>query len=88
MRLAVVGNPENRRVALFLAAAQRAGRPTPEVFPWLGVLTTGRVPGPGTLVRIDSPGENPEVDRLLRELGSGRPATVTEHGRITGGAAG
>ncbi|GAA1593829.1 STM4014 family protein [Actinoplanes couchii] len=86
MRLAVVGIPENRRVALFRAAAERAGLPPPEVFGWRDVLTTGRVPGPGTLVRIDSPGEDPEVDRLLRELGSGRPAEVAEHGRITGAA--
>lgn len=87
MRLAVVGNPGNRRVALFAAAVQRAGLPAPEVFPWLGVLRDGRVPGPGTLVRVDSPGEDAEVDRLLRELGSGRPARPAEHGEIVGGAA-
>ncbi len=86
MRLAVVGNPENRRVALFRAAVERAGQPEPEVFAWREVLTAGRVPGPGTLVRIDSPGEDAEVDRLLRELGGGRPAAVAEHGRIIGGA--
>ena len=82
MRLAVVGNPENRRVALFAAAAQRFGLPPPEVFPWLDVLTSGRVPGPGTVVRIDSPGENAEVDRLLRGA-----ATPAEHGEIIGTAA-
>lgn len=87
MRLAVVGNPENRRVALFTAAAQRAGLPAPEVCSWRDVLLCGRVPGPGTFVRIDSPGENAEVDRLLRELGSGRSAVVAEHGEILGTAA-
>ncbi|SDS48509.1 STM4014 family protein [Actinoplanes derwentensis] len=87
MRLAVVGNPENRRVALFRAAVERAGLPAPEIFPWRDVLTSGRVPGPGTLVRIESPGEDAEVDRLLRELGSGRPAGAAEHGQIVGGAA-
>ena len=82
MRLAVVGNPENRRVALFTAAVRRFGLPAPEVFPWLDVLTAGRVPGPGTVVRVDSPGENAEVDRLLR--GASGPA---EHGEIVGAAA-
>ncbi|WP_281900996.1 STM4014 family protein [Phytohabitans aurantiacus] len=87
VRLAVVGNPENRRIALFDAAARRAGLPAPEVYPWRDVLLSGRVPGPGTLVRIDSPGEDAEVDRLLRELGTGRPATVAEHAEILGTAA-
>ncbi len=87
MRLAVVGNPANRRVALFTAAAARAGLPAPEIYSWHEVLLAGRVPGPGTVVRIDSPGEDAEVDRLLRALGSGRPADVTGHGEILGTAA-
>ncbi|MEV4345809.1 STM4014 family protein [Actinoplanes sp. NPDC049596] len=87
MRLAVVGNPENRRVALFTAAVEQAGLPAPEIFPWLDVLRDGRVPGPGTVVRVDSPGENAEVDRLLRELGSGRPAVTARHGEIVGASA-
>ncbi|GIE32578.1 hypothetical protein Ait01nite_056230 [Actinoplanes italicus] len=87
MRLAVVGNPENRRVALFTEAVLRAGLPGPEVYAWRDVLLSGRVPGPGTHVRIDSPGENTEVDRLLRELGERRPASPAEHGEIVGTAA-
>ncbi|MEU4626471.1 STM4014 family protein [Actinoplanes sp. NPDC023801] len=86
MRLAVVGNPENRRVRLFTEAVRRAGLAEPEIHPWRDVLVSGRVPGPGTHVRMDSPGENAEVDRLLRELGSGRPTTAAEHGEITGTA--
>ncbi|MEU4563586.1 STM4014 family protein [Actinoplanes sp. NPDC023936] len=87
MRLAVVGNPSHRRVALFTDAVRRAGLPAPEVYPWRDVLTGGRVPGPGRLVRIESPGEDAEVDRLLRELGSGRPAVTAQHGQILGTAA-
>ncbi|GID91037.1 STM4014 family protein [Amorphoplanes digitatis] len=87
MRLAVVGNPGNRRVALFAAAAERAGLPAPRVYPWRDVLLSGRVPGPDELVRVDSPGEDAEVDRLLRELGSGRPAVPAGHGEILGTAA-
>ena len=87
MRLAVVGNPENRRVALFAAAVHAAGLPGPAIHPWRDVLRAGRVPGPGTLVRIDSPGEDAEVDLLLRELGSGRAGVPAEHGEILGTAA-
>jgi hypothetical protein len=65
--LTVVGNPDNRRVGLFRAAVRAAGLPDPVVVSWLDVLT-GRHRGfePGSLVRVDSPGEDAEVDRLLR----------------------
>ncbi|MEU4161849.1 STM4014 family protein [Actinoplanes sp. NPDC026670] len=141
MRLAVVGNPDNRRVTMFAEAARRAGLDDPVVYPWRDVLSPslprptpttqrparlrpdrrdapsrpaatrpagraltadgplapgaavrergdlGSVPGPGISVRIESPGEDAEVDRLLRELGSGRPAVAAEHGEIVGTAA-
>lgn len=82
-----MGNPENRRVALFTAAVERAGLPAPEVFPWREVLVNGRVPGPGTLVRIDSPGENAEVEHRLRVLGGDHAAEPAAHGEIVGAAA-
>lgn len=78
-RLAVVGNPANRRVSLFLAAA---GRPAPRVYAWRDILTGGPVPGPDETVRVDSPGEDAEVNRLLR--GAKTPARP---GEIVGGAA-
>lgn len=66
-RFAVVGNPENRRVSLFADAVRAAGLPGPRVVAWRDVLHEG---GAGfasdEIVRVDSPGENPEVDRLLR----------------------
>jgi hypothetical protein len=77
-RLTVVGNPDNRRVGLFRAAVRAAGWPEPTVVPWLSVLTrpsTVDIPG-GSLVRIDSPGEDAEVDRLLR--GAVEPARPGE----------
>ncbi|MFJ7159674.1 STM4014 family protein [Streptomyces sp. NPDC101118] len=68
-RWAVVGNPENRRVALFGQALHDAGLPAPRVVPWAAVLHEGgAVFGPDELVRLDSPGENAEVDRVLRGL--------------------
>ncbi|WP_328665955.1 STM4014 family protein [Streptomyces sp. NBC_00322] len=68
-RFAVVGNPANRRVALFQQAVASAGLPTARVVPWLEVLRQGVSFRPGETVRIDSPGEDPEVERLLRGVG-------------------
>lgn len=66
-RFAVVGNPENRRVALFADAVRAAGLPAPRVVPWADVLRAGGAEFDATeIVRIDSPGENAEVDLLLR----------------------
>ncbi|MGW0586139.1 STM4014 family protein, partial [Streptomyces sp. NPDC002920] len=74
-RFAVVGNPENRRVALFADAVRAAGLPGPRVVPWTDVLRDGGADfAADETVRVDSPGENPEVDRLLR--GAGDPTRV------------
>ncbi|MFI9150073.1 STM4014 family protein [Streptomyces sp. NPDC053367] len=74
-RLAVVGNPENRRVTLFADAVRAAGLPAPRVVPWARVLRDGGADFTADeTVRLDSPGENPDVDRLLR--GTGDPTRV------------
>ncbi|MBK5994069.1 MULTISPECIES: STM4014 family protein [Streptomyces] len=65
-RFAVVGNPENRRVAFFQEAVRAAGPAPARVVSWLQVLGGEAVFEPGETVRIDSPGENSEVERLLR----------------------
>ncbi|WP_199836073.1 STM4014 family protein [Streptomyces sp. TP-A0356] len=66
-RFAVVGNPENRRVALFADAVRAAGLPAPRVVSWKDVLRTGGADFSGQeIVRVDSPGENADVDLLLR----------------------
>ncbi|MEV7614263.1 STM4014 family protein [Streptomyces sp. NPDC089799] len=68
-RWAVVGNPENRRVGLFTRAVLDAGLPAPRVVPWAAVLRDGGADfAADELVRLDSPGENAEVDRTLRGL--------------------
>ncbi|GAA2636628.1 MULTISPECIES: STM4014 family protein [Streptomyces] len=78
-RWAVVGNPENRRVALFSGAVRDAGLPAPRVVPWTDVLGAGGAAfADDEIVRIESPGENAAVDRLLR--GAGDPT------RVEGGA--
>ncbi|GJF32226.1 hypothetical protein KNE206_49260 [Kitasatospora sp. NE20-6] len=84
MQLTVLGNPGHRRVVLFAAAARAAGLPAPAVLPWLDVLRGTDGPPPGTLLRVESPGEEPAVDALLRgpALGAGYAPT-----RVEGGAA-
>ncbi|MFV8182109.1 STM4014 family protein [Streptomyces sp. AF1B] len=68
-RFAVVGNPGNRRVSLFADAVRAAGLPGPRVVAWANVLRErGTDFAADEIVRIDSPGEDSEVDRLLRSL--------------------
>ncbi|MFC9515325.1 STM4014 family protein [Nocardiaceae bacterium NPDC056970] len=76
-RLAVVGNPENRRVTMLLDAAARSGMPSPRVVPWREVLAEGGARfDADEWVRIDSPGEDPDVDALLR--GAGDPTRIAD----------
>ncbi|MEU1952310.1 STM4014 family protein [Nocardia rhamnosiphila] len=85
-RWVVVGNGENRRVRSFRAAVVAAGLPAPRVVEWLDVLREG---GHGfaddELVRLDSPGEHAEVDRVLR--GVTDPTRVEGTGRWYAGFA-
>ncbi|MEU3464815.1 STM4014 family protein [Streptomyces sp. NPDC006733] len=78
VRFAVVGNPGNRRVTMFADAVRAAGLPAPRVVAWSDVLRGTYGFAPGELVRVDSPGEEPEVDRALR--GGADPT------RVEGGA--
>ncbi|MFE1958530.1 STM4014 family protein [Streptomyces sp. NPDC059479] len=88
-RLAVVGNPGNRRLSLFQDAVRAAGLPAARVVPWLDVLRGGARFEADETVRIDSPGEDPEVERLLR--GTDDPTrvegTARWYGRFTAAAA-
>ncbi len=69
MKFLIIGNPENRRVTLFQAALREAGQPEAEIISWRGLLTDfevlRRVPDEPRLVRIDSYGEDFEVERQL-----------------------
>lgn len=79
LRLAVVGNPDNRRVRLFAEAALAAGFAAPRIVPWLDVLRDGGADfASDEVVRLDSPGEHPGVDRLLRD--------TDDSTRVEGGA--
>ncbi|MBL7496299.1 STM4014 family protein [Frankia sp. CNm7] len=75
----VVGTPGDRRTEMFAAACRSAGLDGPRVVSWLEVLRGGELPiVPDSPLRIDSPGDDAEVDALLR--GPGDPA------RVAGGA--
>jgi hypothetical protein len=97
----VVGNPQNRRVVLFQEALAASGSRPARVVPWRDVIATrgealADVPEREALLRIDSFGEDTEVEGALLELGyeaakaSGAlaieparaKAMLADHGRI------
>ncbi|QXJ20808.1 STM4014 family protein [Actinomadura graeca] len=79
-RTVVVATPGDRRPVLFADACRASGLSEPRVVPWTDVLRGSSLPfGPGDLLRVDSPGEDPAADALLR--GPGDPS------RVGGGAA-
>ncbi|MER5307450.1 STM4014 family protein [Streptomyces sp. NPDC002773] len=65
-RLVVVGDPAGRRVAFFQDALRTAGLPEARVVSWPEVLRGRARFAVGETVRLDSPGEDAEADRLLR----------------------
>ena len=88
MRFLVLGNPENRRIGLFRETCARLGLPAPGVLSWERYLAEG-----GTLagqldqydvLRIESSGENFEVESSLIRKGGGEPVSEEEFlkGRI------
>jgi hypothetical protein len=76
----ILGNPHNRRVALFQGALASLGRPPARVVSYFDVLNgrsnLAEVIPAGAVVRIESPGEDFEVERLL--LRAGHDAAATE----------
>lgn len=77
-RLVVLGNPENRRVHLFADAYHAAGGRDLAVVPWADFLREPKtlrtaLSGGASTLRIESPGENFEVERALLALGAREP---------------
>jgi hypothetical protein len=68
----IVGNPENRRVSLFQQALARYGLPAASVLSYYGLLTGQEtiesIPD-NAIVRIESPGENFAVEKLMLAAG-------------------
>jgi len=75
MRYLIIGNPENRRVTLFQQALARQGEAAARVVAYGDLLSRGpeeallALPDQPTLLRIDSAGEDFEVERGLLGLG-------------------
>jgi glutathione synthase/RimK-type ligase-like ATP-grasp enzyme len=73
--IVVVGNPANRRVTMFQAALAAQGQPPARVVAWRDLVEPGspaRLLGDlpaGAIVRIDSAGEDDDVERALIRRG-------------------
>ncbi len=71
----IIGNPENRRVDLFQKALVNRGQTSARVLSYVdllaGIRSIEEVPA-GAIVRIDSPGENFEVEKSLLAVGQSR----------------
>ena len=72
MRFLVIGNPSNRRLQGFAAAARAEGHSS-DLVSWLDVLEGGAwaARARGAIVKFDSPGEDFELERALLGLGAG-----------------
>lgn len=80
-RFGILGNPDNRRVRDYVQTLKELGRPEPLCFAYLDLLRNPR-PLPVDFLRIDSPGENEQVARLLIERGGGPANAEIGHGEI------
>jgi glutathione synthase/RimK-type ligase-like ATP-grasp enzyme len=73
-RIVVVGHPGHKRVALFQEALTRRGLPPAHVLAWHDLLTgrddLRRAVAGGALVRLESPGQDFEVEKLLLAAGT------------------
>lgn len=70
----IIGNPDDRRITLFSKALHRLGLPPAQIIRYYDLLT-GQVSladciTPGSIVRIESPGHDFEIERLLLHLGN------------------
>lgn len=80
-RFGILGNPENRRVRDYVQTLKQLGRPEPICFAYEDLLQNPRLLSVD-LLRIDSPGENERVARLLIARGGGPANPQLEHGEI------
>lgn len=84
----VIGNPGNRRVTLFQEALRLAGLAPARCLSYLSLLKEGGAAlariAPGSVVRVDSPGESFEVEQRILACGGVTDALqlTDEYGRI------
>lgn len=87
--ITVIGNPTDRRIALFQAACERLEQPFAHVIDYADLLNHGfeaiaRIPA-GSVVRIESPGKDAALQQRIAEFGGA--TTRAEIGQILNGAA-
>src|SRR5262249_3411053 len=74
LRFVAGGNPESQRIRGFQSALARFRLPPAEVVPYLDLIagrrTLGEVVRPGTVVRIESPDQDFEVERAILAMGA------------------
>jgi hypothetical protein len=82
----VVGNVENRRVTGFLEALAAMGQPVLGVLSWAELLrdpeALARLPSEPALLRLESAGENEEVQHALYVRGGGDPRRRVAYGEL------
>lgn len=89
LNFVVIGNPENRRVTMFQGALANLGQPLAKVVSYLDLISKKvnliDVVTPNSIVRIDSTGENFEVEKALLTLGAEakEPLNKTNFSRIS-----
>ncbi len=74
LRVVIVGNPSSPRIELFQAALDRSGQPAATVVSYLDLLdgraSLERILREGSLLRLESPGRDFEVEKALIALGA------------------
>lgn len=90
-RFLILGHPGSERVRRFQAALARRALPLADVLPWAELLAR---PGalearlaPGTLLRVESPGEDAAVQRLLLARGADEPDDRLDTPRLSAAGA-
>lgn len=86
--IVIIANPENRRCTFFQEALIGMGKPPATVIPYLDILqnrvSLSDFNNPKTIIRIESPGENFEVEKEILKRGGVNEADSIqyERGRI------
>lgn len=74
LHVVIVGNPESRRIALFQDALASVGLPRATIVPYLdliaGRVRLERLIREGSVLRVESPGQDFEVERAILALGA------------------
>ncbi len=84
MEFTIIGNPENRRVIIFCETVQQLGYAMPQVISYAGWLNGNEQPviAKENIVKIDSPGENDAVRKMLVAKGGVITSEPDEFGLI------